>query len=363
MKQVLFLIFSMIGVLGFGQNCGCMETFYSVGIHVIPLENPDEYETDTLYLETERVEGDWLLYLVNRTDSTFTDEPFSGFFKNPKITIQSKDSLGNWKSIRMSHISDVVYGGGVELPKNHYAITGVYDRREGNYPTESRIELSFKNNVFYSEPVPDTINYCEFESPFTYLASDKYGEFGRKFKKEYLEDYVNKMDVTSDECIKKAFRKNDYYYSSTANYAMIIGNNGYYKTSIRLLDLAIEEAVRRNEETLEYRQDKTLITYFSLMTDTTCFNKEDSLIRKSFLCSFLMNEYEALLPLDKTYYQTMRASIEMKDAIKKVMPRLLRKEEFHNLNYQNYTTTINNVEYFKIDSLGGKLTKVRFKEE
>ncbi|MFK7947562.1 MAG: hypothetical protein AB8G11_08235 [Saprospiraceae bacterium] len=347
MKQVLFLIFSMVGVLGFGQDCGCMETLYSQMVDVMPLENPNEYEADTLYLEATRFHGSWLLYLVNRTDSTFVDEPFSGFYKNPKVTIQSKDSLGNWKSIRMSHISDLVSGGGIELPKNHYAITSVHDRIKGNYPTESRIELSFKNNIFYSESVPDTIDYCEFESPFTYLESDRYGKAGWKFKKEYLEEYVSKMEATSDECIKKAFRKNGYYYSKTANHAMIIGHYGYYETSIRLLNLAIEEAVRRNEETFEYRQDKALITYFSLMRDTTCFNKEDSLIRKSFLYSFLINEYEALLPLDKTYYQTMRASIEMKDGIKKVMPRLMSKEEFQNLNYQDYITTIDGEEYFK----------------
>jgi hypothetical protein len=178
-----------------------------------------------------------------------------------------------------------------------------------------------------------------------------------------MKEYVIKMEATSDECIKKAFRKNDYYYSKTANYAMIIGNNGYYKTSIRLLDLAIEEAVRRNDETLEYRQDKTLITYFSLMTDTTCFNKEDSLIRKSFLYSFLINEYEALLPLDKTYYQTMSASIEMKKTIEKIKPKLPTKAQLQALNYQDYIEVINGEAYFKIDCLEGELVKVRTKAD
>jgi hypothetical protein len=219
MKQLFFLIFSIIGIQGFSQDCGCMEALESgYWFEIKPLENPEDYEQDSVYfqLEKEKTYGNiYWAYLINRTDSTlilgneYLNNDDSG------IVVESKDSSKIWNDI--TYINDKVLASKdsfLIIPKDHYALTLLDYRypKKGDYYTQYRFKATFKNHTFYSEPFEDSIAYCLFKR--------SYSGVSEKMSKVEIGKYAEDILTGGEQYLLK-YKSQDFFESFTFYQAAI----------------------------------------------------------------------------------------------------------------------------------------------
>jgi len=184
MKNLFLICFLIIGFWSFGQDCGCQEEIRTFDFgKSIQLDNPEDYEGDTVYISTEKLEGKsdfYLVYLVNRSDSVFQDFGVERWGNNGALMLEAVDSFGNWKDIKTLYKINDCTGGinrHLRLEKDSYMIGGMkHQPNQGNFKTQVRFRLDFENHQFYSEPFTDSIQYCQFVDCVDLLRNYVFGE-------------------------------------------------------------------------------------------------------------------------------------------------------------------------------------------
>jgi len=348
------LIFSMIGVLGFGQDCGCMEKVRSGFASVELLENPEEYEQDSFYLqvvESEIGNDIYWFYLINNTDAAITLENESTRTGDGNIIIESKDSLGKWNAISYSKADECTINSGmIHIPKNYYAsiLLNYGKRRNSSFQTESRFKMTFRNETFYTEPFLDTIDYCQFINPIFYVR--------KGMSKKEIGKYAERILNEDKDCTVERIIKQNYGFSGILTHqANIFYENDYKDAALKLLNVAIEN----DYHSLSSRSFKVHIQYRQIIEDTT--HIENRHLRAYIGMCFMINKNEELIKLYPN--KEINDIIKLQSRVDKLIPYLVNKEKLETMDYQDYITIIDGEEYFKINCLNGELTKVRFKEE
>jgi hypothetical protein len=183
MKDLFLICFLIISFWSFGQDCGCQEEIRTFDFgKSIKLDNPEDYEKDTIYISTEKVEDYsdiYFIYLVNRSDSVFQDFGVENWGRNGVLMVEALDSFGNWRNIRRLFVAtDCTFGINpyLRLEKDSYMIGGVrHKSNQGNFKTQVRFRLNFQNHQFYSESFTDSIQYCQFINCYDLLRNYVFG--------------------------------------------------------------------------------------------------------------------------------------------------------------------------------------------
>lgn len=357
MKQLFFLIFSMISFQGFSQDCGCMEALKSgYWFEIKPLENPNDYEQDSVYFQLEKhqtYKNFYWAYLINRTDSALILENEYLESDNGGIVVESKDSSKIWNDV--AYINDKVITSKdsfLIIPKDHYALTllGYRYPKKGDYYTQSRFKATFKNHTFYSEPFEDTIAYCSFKR--------NYSGVSEKMSKIEIGKYAEGILAGEHQCLLK-YKNQDFFEYFLFNQANIYYSNGYNQAALKVINFLIQHENESNFKTSNFR----IALKYQMIKDSSAI--ENDTLRLHIATNYILNESEKLLNSnykikDSNPEQTIN---RVRKLIEKLAPHTPTKAQLQALNYQDYTTIINGEEYFKMDCLGGELTKVRFKEE
>ncbi len=359
MKQVLFLIFSMVGIQGFGQDCGCMEGLRSGSwFEVNPLESPNDYEQDSIYLQLgekhETYRNFSWAYLINRTDSALILENEYLESDNGGIVVESKDSSKIWNDVTYIDNNAISSNDSfLIIPKDHYALTLLHYSypKKGDYYTQSRFKATFKNNAFYSEVFADSIAYCSFKRGYSGVSE--------KMSKEEIGKYAKDILAGGEQCLLK-YKSQDFFEHIIFHQATVYHINGYNKAALKVINFLIQH---ENENNLRTSSFKTAVAYNIIIKDSSAI-KNDTL-RRYIATNYILNESKKSLDSNyKIQNNNFESKInQVRERIEKFEPYAPTKTQLEALNYQDYIEIIDGEEYFKIDCLGGELTKVRFKEE
>lgn len=344
MKNLIILFFLLSSILGFGQDCDCMkeinvEPSNRLMIQVLP--DADSFPKGKIFINLLEKEFDrWLIYIINRTDTTFVGD-CNNFYFHPKITLEAKDSLGEWRAITYQFLfADCIVGDEPncpqELPPNHYAYANISLKRSQttNFKTTSRFAIQYKNQTFYSELFINTINYCDFGS--------------HSFRKGLytLRDSFNIMNMNEECILNNASNIQIFEFTKEDDYAV----------AMKIIDV-----LSKDEFSKIYA--KAVINEDFLRYNSSCYHHIESLLRNYVKVWLDYDGYEAIVNYDAELDEKeMKQQYAAKEKLEKYYFKLPTKSELSKTNYKNHIEIINGEEYFKIDCLDGTLVKVRFRE-
>jgi hypothetical protein len=350
MKNLFLIYFLIISFWSFGQDCGCQEEIRTFDFgKSIQLDNPEDYEKDTIYISTERIENypdAYFVYLVNRSDSIFQDCAKEGRKRNSVFMIEAIDSFGNWRNIRYFNNFNCSNGRQFyyKLNTNSYFIEGTrYKHNQGNFKTQVRFRLDFENHQFYSEPFTDSIQYCQFINCY-HLLSD-YLE-GKSSNYDYL------LFQKENTAIINILNEEQYLLRSLSTlnedqkierfYQLLKFHNIKFRYSSRLKQSVFANRLRNDSTCLE-NYDDTLSRYIPFWYSIEVLEKklEEQIEKK----------------VDLTEINRSKQNLEK---LNKFLPN--RDNIFIPKNKRNFIQKDN--EYFiKVEYLENYLVKVRVKSD